>query len=264
MEAAVARGFREVVLLGQTVNSWRDSAHDFADLLRTAAAIDGLWRVRFTSPHPSDMTDRVIDAIAAGGAVCPQVHLPLQSGSSAVLESMNRSYTIERYQQIVARLRDAIPHVALSTDLIVGFPGETEADFQRTVDTMRATRWDSAFLFKYSARPDTKAHRWAETVDEGEKGRRLQRLIDLQQQISAERNEAWIGREVEVLVESTARRGVNQWFGRSPQFKPVAFRGEGVAAGECRRVRIMAATSQTLMGELASERPAAVPLLQIG
>jgi tRNA-2-methylthio-N6-dimethylallyladenosine synthase len=265
MESAVARGYREVVLLGQTVNSWRHGAHDFADLLRAAAAIDGLWRVRFTSPHPADMTNRVIEAMAECPAVCPQVHLPLQSGSDTVLAAMNRTYTLERYRAIVARLREAIPDVALSTDLIVGFPGETEDDFARTVDAMESIRWDSAFLFQYSARPDTKAYRWAETVDDAEKGRRLERLIDLQQRISAEKNEAWIGRDVEVLVEGRARRGTDQWFGRTPQFKAAAFQGDGVAVGERRVVRVLAATSQTLMGECATDRPAPpAPLLQIG
>src|SRR5438046_867368 len=153
IRAAVAQGFREVVFLGQTVNSYHDGAHDFADLLRATDAVDDLLRIRFTSPHPSDMSDRVIAAIAERAKVCPQVHLPLQSGADRVLGAMNRTYTLERYLGIVAKLRAAIPDLAISTDIIVGFTGETENDFERTLQVMREVRFDSAFLFKYSARP---------------------------------------------------------------------------------------------------------------
>src|SRR6185369_1903654 len=151
-------GFREVVFLGQTVNSYHDGTHDFADLLRATNEVEGLARIRFTSPHPSDMGERVIAAIAECERVCPHVHLPLQSASNPVLERMNRTYTFEQYLQVVARLRAAIPQLALSTDIIVGFPGETEEDFARTVTALEELRFDGAFLFKYSARPDTRAH----------------------------------------------------------------------------------------------------------
>src|SRR5580765_6991800 len=170
---AVAQGYREIVYLGQTVNSYHDGTHDFADLLRATDAIEGLLRIRFTSPHPSDMSGRVIAAIADCEKVCPQVHLPLQSGSDRILEAMDRTYTLAHYMEIVAKLRAAIPDLALSTDIIVGFTGETEDDFERTLQVIREVRFDSAFLFKYSARPDTKAFRWQETVSEEEKGERL-------------------------------------------------------------------------------------------
>ncbi|MGH7730388.1 MAG: tRNA (N6-isopentenyl adenosine(37)-C2)-methylthiotransferase MiaB, partial [Candidatus Eiseniibacteriota bacterium] len=170
VRAAVAAGYREVVFLGQTVNSYDDGTHDFADLLRAADGVEGLLRIRFTSPHPSDMSERVVAAIAGCAKVCPQVHLPLQSASDPVLEAMDRTYSLAQYRDVVARLREAIPGLALSTDIIVGFPGETEEDFERTAAYMREVRFDSAFLFKYSARPDTKAWRWAETVSEEEKG----------------------------------------------------------------------------------------------
>ncbi|TMQ71047.1 MAG: tRNA (N6-isopentenyl adenosine(37)-C2)-methylthiotransferase MiaB, partial [Candidatus Eisenbacteria bacterium] len=155
IRAAVAQGFREVVFLGQTVNSYHDGVHDFADLLRAAQEIEGLERIRYTSPHPSDMSDRVIAAMAECGKVMPQVHLPLQSASDAVLAAMHRTYTLGEYQRVVDRLRASIRELALTTDIIVGFPGETEADFEATRAYLRQVRYDGAFLFKYSARPDT-------------------------------------------------------------------------------------------------------------
>ena len=270
VRAAVARGFREVVFLGQTVNSYHDGTHDFADLLHATDTVEGLHRIRFTSPHPSDMSARVIDAIAGGAKACPQVHLPLQSASDPVLRAMQRSYTLDQYREVVARLRAAIPGLALSTDIIVGFPGETEEDFERTAAYMREVRYDSAFLFKYSARPDTKAFRSAETVSEEEKGRRLERLIAQQQGISGAINDRMIGREVEVLVEGPARRrgaseastrGAGQLFGKSEHFKTVVFDDDGTPAGTLRRVRVVGATPITLIGEaVKAESHAFVPL----
>ncbi len=258
---AVAAGYKEVVYLGQTVNSYHDGRHDFTDLLRATDAVEGLLRVRFTSPHPTDMTPNVIEAIATCDAVCPQVHLPLQSASNGILEAMNRTYTLEGYREVVAALRGGIPDLALSTDIIVGFPGETEDDYARTIAYMTETRFDSAFLFKYSARPDTRAHRWPETVSEEEKGRRLQQLIDLQQGISAEKNEAWIGREVEVLVEETTKRGEHQLYGRTPQFKAIVFPNDGTPCGTLRQVRVVGATSNTLLGEPVGQAAQPAPAL---
>ena len=264
VRTAAGAGFREIVFLGQTVNSYHDGAHDFADLLRATEDVEGVLRIRYTSPHPSDMSERLIAAMAECPKICPHVHLPLQSASNAVLERMNRTYTIERYHAVVERFRAAIPEIALSTDVIVGFTGETEADFEATCDYMKAVRFDSAFLFKYSARPDTKAFRWTETVSEDEKGRRLTRLIDLQQAISAERNDAWVGREVEVLVEGSGRRQADQLFGKSPQFKNVVFPDDGTPVGTLARVRVAGATSQTLIGAGArATAPIETPLLQI-
>jgi tRNA-2-methylthio-N6-dimethylallyladenosine synthase len=273
VRSAAARGFREVVFLGQTVNSYHDGTHDFADLLAATNEVEGLLRIRFTSPHPSDMSERVIAAIAGCAKVCPQVHLPLQSASDTVLEAMQRTYTLSQYRDVVARLRAAIPGLALSTDIIVGFPGETEADFERTAAYMREVRFDSAFLFKYSARPDTKAWRWTESVSEEEKGLRLERLIAQQHAISGALNDRLIGREVEVLVEGPARRerrpgststgdrGAGQLFGKSAHFKTVVFEDDGTKAGTLRRVRIMGATPLTLIGEpVAHGAPVRLPI----
>ncbi len=243
---AVAGGHREVVFLGQTVNAWHDGVHDFADLLRAAREVEGLARIRFTSPHPADVSERLVRVMGEGGAVCPHLHLPLQSASDGVLEAMGRGHTMAHFTDVVARLRDAVPDLALTTDVIVGFPGETGEDFERTVAFMRATRFDGAFMFKYSARPDTRAHRMSETVSEEEKGRRLVRVIELQQGISAAMNDRWIGRKVEVLVEGPARRNPDQLYGRTPQFKAVVFPGDGTPAGTTRRVRVTGATAVTL------------------
>jgi tRNA-2-methylthio-N6-dimethylallyladenosine synthase len=263
---AAAQGFREIVFLGQTVNSWNDGRHDFADLLRAANEVEGVLRVRFTSPHPSDMSDRVIAAIAECERVMPHVHLPLQSGSDKVLAAMERSYTRERYETLLARIRERIPGVAVSTDIIVGFPGETDEDFVMTRAFMKQARFDSAFLFKYSARPDTKSFRMPETVAEDEKGRRLQALIDQQHQISGEIHDGWIGREVEVLVDGPSLRGAGtarQLHGKSREFKTVVWTDDGSAAGTLQRVRVVGATPVTLLGEsVAATKPE--PLVSIG
>ena len=210
---AVDEGFREVVFLGQTVNSYHDGTHDFADLLRATDGVEGLLRIRYTSPHPSDMSDRVIAAMAECPKVMPQVHLPLQSASDRILDAMRRTYTFSEYRAVVERLRAAIPGIGLSTDIIVGFPGETEEDFEQTSAAMREIGYDSAFLFKYSARPGTKAFTWVETVSEEAKGRRLTALIDQQQRISGAANDRLIGHDVEVLVEGRARRNEHQLHG---------------------------------------------------
>ncbi len=261
---AVAGGFREVVLLGQTVNSWRHGEHDFADLLRAIDGVEGLLRIRFTSPHPSDMSERVIAAMAECAKVCPQLHLPLQSASDRVLAAMQRSYTLDQYRAVAARVRAAIPGVALSTDLIAGFPGETEDDFRRTLDCVRELRWDSAFLFKYSARPDTRAFRMGDDVSEEEQGRRLQALIDAQHAISGEIHDAMLGRTVEVLVEGRARRDEAQLFGKSEHFKSVVMPDDGTPAGALKRARVVGSTPITLFAEplVAPER--ALPVLPLG
>jgi tRNA-2-methylthio-N6-dimethylallyladenosine synthase len=263
--AAVAQGFKEIVFLGQTVNSYHDGTHDFADLLRATNDVEGVVRIRYTSPHPSDMSDKVVAAMAECEKVAPQVHLPLQSASDPVLERMNRTYTIAEYDAVLSRLRAAIPGLAVSTDIIVGFPGETDDDYQRTVEYMKRVRYDSAFLFKYSARPDTRAFRWEETVSEEEKGRRLTALIEMQHAISGEIHDALIGREVEVLVEGTARRDDGQLFGKSADFKSVVFADDGTPRGELRRVRIIGATPITLLGEsVSAARPRDPSLVQLG
>jgi tRNA-2-methylthio-N6-dimethylallyladenosine synthase len=243
-----ATGYREVVYLGQTVNAYRDGEVDFAELLRRTDSIDGIERIRFTSPHPSDMSERVIEAMATCAKVCPQLHLPVQSGSDRVLASMERGYSAAEFLDLVARLRQAIPDIALTTDVIVGFPGEEEADFLATCSLMREVGFDGAFMFKYSARSGTKAFKWPETVSEDEKGRRLQAVIALQEEQSASINRRLIGSTTEVLIEGPARRREGWHAGKSPQFKTVVFPADGTCVGDIIPVHVTDATAHTLVG----------------
>jgi tRNA-2-methylthio-N6-dimethylallyladenosine synthase len=220
--------------------------------LRQTAAIDGIERIRFTSPHPSDMSDYVIEAMATCTKVASYLHLPLQSGSNKVLERMERGYTAEHYTALVERLRSAVPGLALSTDIIVGFPGEEETDFQATYDFMAAVRYDSAFMFKYSARERTKAYKWGETLSEEEKGQRLQTIIMLQERISAEINRQTIGQTVEVLVEGPAKRPEGWLSGKTRQFKTTVFPSTGAQPGDLVSVRVASTTAHTLIGEVSA------------
>lgn len=252
VRALAAEGYREVVYLGQTVNAYRSGAADFAQLLRRTNAIAGIERIRFTSPHPIDMTQSLIEVMAYCDKVCPQLHLPVQSGSDRILAAMERGHTVAEYRRLVDRLRRAIPGLALSTDIIVGFPGEEEADFAATCALMRDVGYDSAFMFKYSARAGTKAVKWSETVPEDEKGRRLQAIIALQEAQSAVINRALIDSTAEVLIEGPARRRDGWHAGKSPQFKTVVFPANGTRVGDLVQVRIADATAHTLIGELRS------------
>jgi len=248
---AAREGFREIVFLGQTVNAYRDGDVDFADLLRAAARVEGVTRIRFTSPHPSDMSGRIVEIMATEEKVCPQVHLPLQSASNAVLERMERGYTIEQYDALLERLRAARAGIEFSTDIIVGFPGETESDFQATVDYLRHAGYDRTFSFAYSPREGTRAARWAESVDAEEKQHRLETVIGLQEEISRERSYAWRGRRVEVLVEGAAKRGEGWLTGKSAEFKTTVFPSSRHRPGELVPVVVRDSTAHTLIGDAA-------------
>jgi tRNA-2-methylthio-N6-dimethylallyladenosine synthase len=244
-----ARGVKEVVLLGQTVNAYRHDATDFGALLRQVARVAGVERIRFTSPHPCDMTDSVIDAMAAEPKVQPYLHLPVQSGSDRVLRAMERGYTVAHYLDLVERIRRTIPALALSTDIIVGFHGEEESDFAATIALLRAVGYDSAFSFKYSVREHTRAHRLGDSVSEEEKGRRLAEVIALQETISLERNRALIGRAFPVLTEGPARRGAGRLAGKTPQFKTAVFPDTAaIKPGDIVNVRVESATGHSLAG----------------
>jgi len=247
-----ARGVKEIVLLGQTVNAYRDGALDFGGLLREVARVEGIERVRFTSPHPCDMGDSVIDAMASEPKVQPYLHLPVQSGSDRMLAAMERGYTIAEYLALVEKLRAAISGLALSTDIIVGFHGEAECDFEATLALMRAVRYDSAFSFKYSVRENTRAYRLGDSVDEAEKARRLAAVIELQEATALERNRALVGSRVEILIEGPARRGGGMMAGKTPQFKTalVAARPE-MGPGDTIAAAVVAATAHTLTCALA-------------
>jgi tRNA-2-methylthio-N6-dimethylallyladenosine synthase len=247
-------GVREVTLLGQNVNSWgRDLRPEleteFGELLRACDAVDGIERIRFTSPHPKDFRSPVIEAMAESRAVCEHVHLPLQSGSSGVLKRMRRTYTIERYLALVERLRGAIPDLALGTDLIVGFPGETEDDFRATVEAVERVGFDSAFTFIYSPRQGTEAAAMPDQVPDPVKHERLERLVEVVQRVAAERNATRIGRLEEVLVEGASRTDNALLRGRTRRNTTVNFTGDA-RPGELVDVRIEGSTSTTLRGRI--------------
>jgi tRNA-2-methylthio-N6-dimethylallyladenosine synthase len=245
-ELALA-GYREVMLLGQTVNSYRWDDVTFAQLLRAVCEIDGIERVRFTSPYPVDFTDEVIAAIADEPKLCKYVHLPVQSGSDAVLERMRRGYTVADYRAIVAALRRAMPQIALSTDILTGFSGETPADHQATLALMRELRFDSAFMFAYSERDLTfAAKKLADDVAPAEKQRRLQDIVQLQEQISAEVFADHVGRRERVLVHGPSKRDPAQLMGRTDGFKTVILPAGVGAVGALVDVTIERATMATL------------------
>jgi tRNA-2-methylthio-N6-dimethylallyladenosine synthase len=245
-------GVREVTLLGQNVNSWgRDLAPEihteFGELLRACDAVDGIDRIRFTSPHPKDFREPVIAAIAECDAVCEHVHLPLQSGSSRILKQMRRTYDRDRYLRLVARLRDAIPDLALGTDLIVGFPGETEDDFHQTLQVVEEVGYDSAFTFVYSPRAGTEAAAMPDQVADEVKRERIERLVDVVQQTAAERNAERVGRVEDVLVEGPSRTDSELLRGRTRRNTTVNFSG-AASPGEIVDVLIEGSTSTTLRG----------------
>ncbi len=247
------QGTSEVTLLGQTVNSYHDGTHDFADLLRAVGAVDGIRRVRFTSPYPTDFTDRVIEAMATTPAVCEHVHLPVQSGSNAVLKRMLRRYTREEYLEVVARLRRAMPAITFSTDIIVGFPGETEAQFQETLSLVEAAGFDDAYTFRYSVRDGTPAVRLKDHVPEDESAERLERLIELVRRQAKVRNMARVGSRHEVLVERPAKRG-DLLLGRTRTNHLVLVDLPPEAIGEYHEVELTGTTGSTFTGRIA--RPA--------
>src|SRR5213082_2635708 len=251
IERLAAEGVREVTLLGQNVNSYgRDVGSSFAELLRAVDAVAGIERIRFTSPHPKDFRRDVIAAMAECAAVCEHAHLPLQSGSSRILKAMRRTYTRERYLRLVAEMRAAIPDLALTTDLIVGFPGETDEDFRETLEAVEEVRYDSAFTFVYSPRAGTEAAAMLDQISEEEKRDRIERLIDVVQRIAHERNLERVGRVEEVLVEGPSRTDPMLLRGRTRRNTTVNFTGTA-SAGELVDVRIEAATSTTLRGAQA-------------
>ena len=243
----VDAGYREVMLLGQTVNSYVYEDVTFAQLLRAVAKIDGLERIRFTSPYPVDFTDDVVAAIAEEPKICKYVHLPVQSGSDVVLERMRRGYTVADYRAIVARLRAAMPDIALSTDILSGFSGETDADHAQTLDLMREIRFDSAFMFAYSERDLTfAAKKLPDDVTPEIKARRLAEIVALQEQISAEVFAAHVGRRERVLVHGPSKRDPAQLMGRTDGFKTVILPAGVGAVGEVVDVTITRATMATL------------------
>jgi tRNA-2-methylthio-N6-dimethylallyladenosine synthase len=260
---AVDEGRREVQLLGQIVNHYRapDDEHcDFAELLRRVAEVPGVLRVRFASPHPRHVTDRLIEAIREIPQVCKHLHLPVQSGSNAVLKAMRRRHTREDYLALVDRLRASVPGIALSTDLIVGFPGETDADFEQTLDLVRQVRYHAMYSFKYSPRPNTLAiKRMPDDVSEADKTRRILAVQELQKSVQLGWHQEAIGTEVDVLVDSVSRRRLWEVAGRTTGNTIVNFPGGADLIGRFVSVRVTGAAPNSLRGALADR---AIPLAQ--
>jgi len=251
VRALAQRGVAEVEFLGQTVNAYLDPQHrTLADLLVEASRIDGIRRIRFTTSHPTQMTEPLMDAMAAcGPTVCPYLHLPAQSGSSSVLAAMRRGYDRDGYLRKVEALRRRIPDLALGTDIIVGFPTETDSDFRETLRLLEEVQFDTLYSFVYSPRPGTVAATWPDPVPPQEKLARLRELQSLQKTIQERKHRAYVGREVEVLVEGPSKRDPAEWTGRTPHNRVVNFPGE-TAPGRFERVRILRASAFSLRGEL--------------
>lgn len=243
-------GYREVTLLGQNVNSYRFGEVGFPELMSRVAEISPLLRVRFATSHPKDMSDRLLDVMSRYDNICKAIHLPAQSGSSVVLERMNRKYTREWYLDRIAAIRRYMPDCAITTDLIAGFCGETEEDHLQTLSLMREVGYESAYMFKYSERPNTfSARHFADDVPDEVKGRRLNEIIALQNELSVESNRRDVGKEFTILVEGESKRSPEQLCGRTSQNKMVVFDRGDHKAGDYVRVRITGSSSATLFGE---------------
>jgi tRNA-2-methylthio-N6-dimethylallyladenosine synthase len=251
VSAQVERGTTEVTLLGQTVNSYHDGTHDFADLLRSVGSVQGLERLRFTSPYPTDFTARVIEAIATTPAVCEHVHLPVQSGSNAVLRRMLRRYTRERYLEVMADLRQAIPGITFSTDIIVGFPGETDQQFDETLSLVTEAEFDDAYTFKFSVREGTPAVRLRDHVAHAVASDRLDRLIEVVRECTRRKNAGRVGQVQQVLVERRAKRG-NLMLARTRSNHLALLDLPASSIGEYHQVRLTGTTGSTFTASVVT------------
>lgn len=245
------RNFREISLLGQNVNSYNDNGNDFADLLESAALVDPSVRIRFTTSHPQDLSDKLLETIAKYDNLCNYIHLPVQSGSNRILELMNRTYTIEHYLNLIDKARKIIPNVSFSTDIIAGFPTETTDDHIMTLEVMKQVRYDGAYMFKYSPREKTKAFKMPDDVSELDKTKRLNEIIALQQEISFQINQNSIGNEEIVLVEGFSRKSKEFLSGRTDSNKVMIIPfDDNIKPGDYVKAKINRATSATLFGDL--------------
>ncbi len=257
VERLSERGFKEITLLGQNVNSYHDGEFDFADLIRRVSEVDRTIRIRFMTPHPHDMSEKLIHAIAENENVCNSIHLPIQSGSNRILQLMNRTYTIEQYFTLVERIRIAIPSATLSTDIIAGFPTETESDHKQTLDVIQRVGYDGAFTFKYSPREHTKAWEMYDDVSDGVKVERLNEIIELQQNISLKKNQQLVGSTVEILVERESAKSHDEWMGRTDTNKVTVFPKGDSHIGDLVDITIDRCNSATLFGTVTKEFTAA-------
>ena len=245
-------GYKQVTLLGQNVNSYGrglEPEFNFSELLRAIEDIDGIARLRFMTSHPKDLSNELIDVFRTRKSVCNHIHLPVQAGSSRILKRMNRRYDKEHYITLIDKLREASPNIAITTDIIVGFPGETEDDFLETLDLVKRVQYDSAYTFKYSKRSGTKAAKMVEQIDEETKTDRIMRLLEIQNEITYQKNQSLVGKTFEILTEGR-REGNGQMFGRTDCFRLVNFESEQDLTGEFVTVRIIKAMKNSLLGEI--------------
>ena len=257
VKKAVDEGFVEITLLGQNVNSYTYDNYSFDYLLKNIAEINGVQRLRYTSPHPQDMTDDVLYVMSHYDNICNAVHFPLQAGSNEVLKRMNRSYTKSHFIDRAHRIRDILPNCGLSTDIIVGFPGETNSQFEETLNVMNEVKFDSAFTFKYSPRLGTKAYEYSDQILETDKQERLDKVIKLQKKHTIFRNKEMIGNIERVLVEKNSKRSINQWAGRTDSNKWVIFDKENANIKDLVNVSITNAKGISLHGHLVKKKEAA-------
>ena len=257
VKKAVNEGFIEITLLGQNVNSYKYENHTFDYLLKEIAEISGVERLRYTSPHPEDMTDDVLYVMAHYDNICNAVHFPLQAGSSRILNRMNRTYTKNHFIKRAHRIREILPSCGLTSDIIVGFPGETNSEFEETLDVMNKIKFDSAFTFKYSPRLGTKAHEYSDQISEMDKHQRLDKVIKLQKEHTLIRNKEMIGNIERVLVEKNSKRSINQWAGRTDSNKWVIFDKENANIKDIVDVLITDAKGISLHGHLVKKKEAA-------
>ncbi len=248
-------GYKEITLLGQNVNSYgKDLGTDFASLLRAVQEVEGIERIRFTTSHPKDLSDALIKAMAELPKVCEHLHLPLQAGSDRILKVMNRRYTTEHYLQLVEKLRQAVPNIALTTDLIVGFPGETDSDFAATLEMVKKVRYDSAFTFIYSPRKGTPAAEMPDQVPEEQKKERIYQLIELQNEISGQINRELVGESVGVLVEGPSKTDPDKLTGKTRTNKTINFPGTSTLIGKTVNVVVTAGKLSSLEGRLEGSK----------
>ena len=257
VKKAVDEGFIEITLLGQNVNSYKYKNFSFDYLLKEIADISGVERLRYTSPHPEDMTDEVLHVMAHYDNICNAVHFPLQAGSNRILNRMNRTYTRDHFIEKSNRIREILPNCGLSTDIIVGFPGETNSEFEKTLDVMNEVKFDSAFTFKYSPRSGTKAHEYSDQLSEIDKQARLEKVIELQKKHTIIRNKDMIGNIERVLVEKNSKRSTNQWAGRTDSNKWVIFDKENENIKDIVDILITDAKGISLHGHLVKKKEAA-------
>ena len=249
VKKAVDQGFVEITLLGQNVNSYNFEEKSFADLLLTVSEIDGVKRIRYTSPHPQDINVELLEVMASKSNICNYVHFPMQSGSNEVLERMNRTYTRERFYDMAMKIREIMPNCGLSTDIIVGFPGETDAQFRETLDLMDSIKFNSAFTFKYSPRPYTKAEQFSDQIDESVKKERLDEMLVLQRKHTLELNQKMVGSFQQVLIEKESKKSNSHWAGRTDSNEWVIVEKNNSNIKDIVPVKIVDATGVILHGK---------------